>query len=92
MPVFKLFIPNVITPSIKDNANDIFTIPFGDQKGTTPAYYRFKTALEILNRWGKSFNPKIINMTGMVMTLRPGYIIMRFRFTTMRLARVGLTW
>ena len=53
MPVFKLFIPNIITPSIKDDANDVFTVQFGDQKGTTPADYGFKTALAIFNRWGE---------------------------------------
>ncbi|HEX6224739.1 MAG TPA: PKD domain-containing protein, partial [Chryseolinea sp.] len=53
MPVFKLFIPNVITPSIKDEANDTFAIQFGDEKGATPGDYGFKTALTIFNRWGE---------------------------------------
>ena len=53
MPVFKLFIPNVITPSIQDAANDVFTVQFGDEKGATPADYGFKTELKIFNRWGE---------------------------------------
>jgi hypothetical protein len=53
MPVFKLVIPNVITPKVKDNANDTFTIQLGDENGLTPGYYGFKTSLIIYNRWGE---------------------------------------
>ena len=53
MPVFKLLIPNVITPMIKDNVNDTFTIQLGDEKGMTPADFDFKTSLSIFNRWGE---------------------------------------
>ncbi|WP_276372094.1 PKD domain-containing protein [Chryseolinea sp. H1M3-3] len=52
MPVFRLLIPNVITPKIKDEANDTFTIQLGDEKGLTPADYGFKTSVTIFNRWG----------------------------------------
>jgi hypothetical protein len=52
MPVFKLLIPNVITPKIKDEANDAFTVQLGDEAGVTPADYGFKTSLVIFNRWG----------------------------------------
>jgi hypothetical protein len=53
MPVFRLLIPNIITPGKADNANDVFTIQYGDQKGATPADYGFKTSVVIYNRWGK---------------------------------------
>ena len=53
MPVFKLLIPNVITPLIKDNVNDTFTIQLGDEKGMTPADFDFTTSLSIFNRWGE---------------------------------------
>jgi hypothetical protein len=53
MPVFKLLIPNVITPKIKDDANDTFTIQLGDEQGVTPGHYDFKTTLSIFNRWGE---------------------------------------
>lgn len=52
IPVFKLYIPNIITPGTKDGANDVFTVQFGDQEGVTPAHYGFKTAIIIYNRWG----------------------------------------
>ena len=53
MPVFKLLIPNIITPQISDDANDTFTIQLGDQKGLTPGDYGFKTSVTIYNRWGE---------------------------------------
>jgi hypothetical protein len=53
MPVFKLVIPNVITPKVKDDANDTFTIQLGDENGLTPGYFGFKTSLIIYNRWGE---------------------------------------
>lgn len=52
MPVFKLLIPNVITPGKQDDVNDKFTIQFGDVPGVTPAGYGFKTSVIIYNRWG----------------------------------------
>ncbi len=52
MPVFKLKIPNVITPGREDNANDKFIIQYGDRVGDTPATYGYKTGLIIYNRWG----------------------------------------
>jgi len=53
MPVFKLLIPNVITPRKKDSANDTFTIQLGDEIGVTPGDYGFKTSVMIFNRWGE---------------------------------------
>jgi hypothetical protein len=52
MPIFKLFIPNVITPRLKDDMNDVFTIRLGDEEGVTPAHFGFKTSVTIFNRWG----------------------------------------
>ena len=52
MPVFKLLIPNIITPGRLDETNDKFTIQFGDLENTTPAGYGFKTSVIIYNRWG----------------------------------------
>ena len=53
MPVFRMLIPNVITPRIKDDANDKLTIQLGDETGTTPADFGYKTSLSIFNRWGE---------------------------------------
>ena len=52
MPVFRLVIPNVITPGHEDNANDRFTIQYGDEEGVTPAGFGYTTGLIIYNRWG----------------------------------------
>ena len=52
MPVFKLKIPNIITPGREDNANDKFIIQYGDRVGDTPATYGYKTGVIIYNRWG----------------------------------------
>jgi len=51
-PVFRLLIPNIITPGKVDNVNDRFIIQYGDQKNNTPADYGFKTSVVIYNRWG----------------------------------------
>ncbi|MBL0744374.1 PKD domain-containing protein [Chryseolinea lacunae] len=51
--IFKLLIPNIITPGKADNTNDSFTIQYGDVPGLTPADYGFKTSVVIYNRWGK---------------------------------------
>jgi hypothetical protein len=52
MPVFRLLIPNVITPGEKDDQNDKFIIQYGDVSGATPLNYGFTTAVVIYNRWG----------------------------------------
>ena len=52
MPVFKLRIPNIITPGLHDDANDKFTIQFGDVAGTTPGDYGYTTSVIVYNRWG----------------------------------------
>lgn len=52
IPVFELFIPNVITPGHPDH-NDVFTIRYGSKDGVTPAAYGFGVSLFIYNRWGR---------------------------------------
>lgn len=52
IPVFEMFIPNVITPGSPEN-NDVFTIRYGKAEGVTPADYGFNVALVIYNRWGR---------------------------------------
>lgn len=52
VPVFEIFIPNVITPG-QPQHNDVFTVRFGQQEGVTPSDYGYKVALTIYNRWGR---------------------------------------
>ena len=52
IPVFDLFIPNVITPGRPDH-NDVFTIRYGQAEGATPGDYGFNVSLVIFNRWGR---------------------------------------
>jgi len=51
-PVFTLLVPNVITPSIEEGKNDVFTIQYGELPDVTPADFGFKVALILYNRWG----------------------------------------
>jgi len=51
IPVFEMFIPNVITPG-QANYNDVFTIRYGAVDGVTPATYGYKVALSVYNLWG----------------------------------------
>jgi PKD repeat protein len=53
MPVFRMLIPNVITPRVRDDSNDKFTIQLGDEAGLTPADFGYKTSVSIFNRWGE---------------------------------------
>lgn len=52
IPVFDLFIPNVITPGQPDY-NDVFTIRYGQTGSATPHDYGFNVSLTIFNRWGR---------------------------------------
>jgi hypothetical protein len=52
MPFFTLKVPNVITPANRDDANDTFTIQFGEQQDVTPSDYGYKVSLVVYNRWG----------------------------------------
>jgi gliding motility-associated-like protein len=48
-----LLYPNVITPGVEDDKNDVYQIQFGEQEGKTPLDYGFNTELSIYDRWGK---------------------------------------
>lgn len=52
IPVFDMFIPNVITPGVPEH-NDVFTIRFGDVEGVTPGDYGYRVSLSMFNRWGE---------------------------------------
>jgi hypothetical protein len=52
IPVFELFIPNVITPG-KPEHNDAFSIRLGKDDGITPATFGYRVSLSIYNRWGE---------------------------------------
>lgn len=52
VPVFEMFIPNVITPG-QPQHNDVFTIRYGETDGVTPGDYGFSVSLSIYNRWGR---------------------------------------
>ena len=52
IPVFEMFIPNVITPG-NAGFNDVFTIRYGSEEGVTPADYGYNVSLTIYNRWGR---------------------------------------
>lgn len=52
IPVFEMFIPNVITPG-QSQHNDVFTIRYGETDGVTPGDYGFRVSLSIYNRWGR---------------------------------------
>jgi hypothetical protein len=52
IPIFTLFVPNVITPSASANYNDKLMIGFGAQ-GNTPADEGIPVSITIVDRWGK---------------------------------------
>ncbi len=52
IPVFEIFIPNVITPALQGH-NDVFTIRFGQTDGLTPGSFGHRVSLSIYNRWGE---------------------------------------
>jgi hypothetical protein len=53
VPMFKVIVPNVITPGLADNINDHLAVQFGDTPGVTPGDYGFKVSLIAYNRWGR---------------------------------------
>lgn len=53
IPVFEMFIPNVITPGKADH-NDVFTIRYGAEDGMTPADFGYRVSISIYNRWGRT--------------------------------------
>lgn len=52
IPVFEMYIPNVITPGQPEH-NDVFTIRYGQQDGVTPGDFGYRVSLVIYNRWGR---------------------------------------
>ena len=52
VPVFEMFIPNIITPG-KPEHNDVFTIRYGSEDGVTPADFGYIVSLAVFNRWGR---------------------------------------
>jgi len=52
VPVFTVSVPNVITPAVKDGANDAFKVQYGDQ-GLAPGDFGIGVSLVVYNRWGK---------------------------------------
>ncbi len=52
VPVYKLFVPNVITPESSPGYNDYFMIGFGENL-ITPAEAGMKVQLNVFDRWGK---------------------------------------
>ncbi len=51
IPIYKLKVPNVITPVNNDDKNATFTIQYG-AKGQSPRDFGFTTSVVIYNRWG----------------------------------------
>ena len=52
LPIFRMLVPNVITPGSKDGKNDHFTIQYGPGEGVTPASFGLRSQVTIYNRWG----------------------------------------
>jgi hypothetical protein len=53
MPMFRVTLPNVITPGAQEGKNDILTVQYGEVEGVTPANYGFRVDLTLYNRWGR---------------------------------------
>lgn len=53
VPVFRLRVPNVITPKLKDGNNDAFRVFVGEEGTSTPGDFGFNVSLVVYNRWGK---------------------------------------
>jgi hypothetical protein len=53
IPMFRINVPNVITPGIADNINDYLVIQLGSAQGVTPSDYGLKVSLTTYNRWGR---------------------------------------
>ena len=53
VPVFKITLPNIITPGGSEGFNDTFTIKYGEADGVTPGDYGFNVSLKVYNRWGR---------------------------------------
>ncbi|HEY0653814.1 MAG TPA: gliding motility-associated C-terminal domain-containing protein [Chryseosolibacter sp.] len=53
IPMFRIVVPNVITPGVDDDINDFLTVQLGDTPGVTPSQYGIKVSLTAYNRWGR---------------------------------------
>jgi PKD repeat protein len=53
IPMFKVIMPNVITPGTADDINDYVDIQLGDIAGQRPADFGLKVSLTAYNRWGR---------------------------------------
>lgn len=53
IPMFKVVVPNVITPGLSDDINDYLTVQYGDAPGNTPTDFGLKVSLTAYNRWGR---------------------------------------
>ena len=51
--MFPVNVPNVITPGLQDDINDVLLVQYGDTPGTTPADFGLKVSLTTYNRWGR---------------------------------------
>jgi PKD repeat protein len=53
VPAFRLRVPNVITPEVKDGINDTFKVLFGNEGMVKPGDFGFNVSLTVYNRWGR---------------------------------------
>jgi hypothetical protein len=53
LPIYTLFVPNIITPTSSPGLNDVFTVQYG-AKGNTPADAGVVVRLRVYNRWGNA--------------------------------------
>ncbi|HEY0743294.1 MAG TPA: PKD domain-containing protein, partial [Chryseosolibacter sp.] len=51
--MYKVIVPNVITPGINDDINDFLTVQYGDNPGITPSDHGLKVSFVAYNRWGR---------------------------------------
>ena len=52
IPVYRLVIPNIITPGGSAGLNDVLTVRLGEGELRTPANYGLPVSVIIYNRWG----------------------------------------
>jgi hypothetical protein len=53
IPMFRVAVPNVITPGLMDDINDFLIVQYGDGPNSTPADYGLKVSFTAYNRWGR---------------------------------------
>jgi len=52
IPVFRLTVPNVITPDASPDKNDVFFVGYGEAL-VAPGDFGYKVSLVVYNRWGR---------------------------------------